>query len=62
LIGGPLRWQEDPIDAKGGFFHLDGFKAVALALAGGANQVKEQGWGQLEEEIEEGIGFHASPG
>jgi hypothetical protein len=31
-------------------------------LAGGADQVKEQRWGQLEEEIEEGIGFHASPG
>jgi hypothetical protein len=62
LIGGSLRWQEDPIDAKGSFLHLDGFKAVALALTGGADQVKEQGRGQLEEEIEEGIGFHASPG
>ena len=62
LVGGPLRWQENAIDAKGGFLHLDGFKAVALALVGGANQVKEQGRGQLEEEIEEGIGFHVSPG
>jgi hypothetical protein len=48
LVGGSLRWQEDPIDAKGGFLHLDGFKAVALALTGGANQVKEQRWGQLK--------------
>jgi hypothetical protein len=31
-------------------------------LAGGADQVKEQGRGQLEEEVEEGIGFHVSLG
>jgi hypothetical protein len=43
LIGGPLRWQEDSIDAKGGLLHLDGFKAVALALTGAPIRSKNRG-------------------